>query len=862
MKVTFGGYWPVALLLGIPFLWWMAKHTATRLSPQHLNLLAAVRTAVIVLLALALMRPVWHRPGRWLSVVFALDVSGSIAPSFIDSSLKWVAAAVKDGSPGHARFLAFASDAMVVEKVEELSSVPIARGDSAPPGALDPRQTNIEQALSRALSSFEPNSLKHLVLITDGRETRGNLSRSLRQAERNGVRIFTVPAPVRGETDSWIEAVEVPHDVRAGASFEVMIQVFSRAPQVAMLELDHVDGRSLARQPIELPAGPSQVPFEIRFEETGSVAIEARLTAELDPFPDNNRQRQSIWIAERPKLLYVEGNPASARYLADALEDEGFEVTTATASGLPGTAEALEAYDAVILSDISASRLDEQKMRSLRSYVRDTGGGLIFIGGESSYGAAGYSETPVEEALPVRFSVKEKRKEVALVITLDKSYSMEGEKIELAKEACKAALDLLDDTHYFGLVTFDWYPKVTVPLQLANDKPRIRETIGKIKASAPTRIYPALEEAHKQLADSEAKVKHIIVLSDGMSYRLADGGESLIKDMVADEITISTVAVGLEADRELLGNIARWGNGRTYFTEEASQVPEIFIREAEIAVQDTLLEEPFRPKVTQSIEALKGIDFDAAPLLKGYVGTLPKETAEVLLESESGDPILARWHYGLGKAVAFTSDAKNRWASNWLTWDGYGKFWAQLVRKTMRQQDPSQLDLRVAREEDKAVVTLNALDPEGRFLNGIEPQIGVVAPDGSESSQSILQVGPGSYRIELPLAADPDSPNQFDLKSPASFDKGGDPIRSDAVFYSFPDEYRFHPPNVELLQTISRRTGGLYEPKIEDIFSDQGDSVTRPTPLWPFLAGLALFLYLVDIGVRRVPWLWKRFQQD
>ncbi len=862
MTATFGSYWPVVLLLGIPFLWWMAKRTTTRLSPQHLNLLLATRIAILLLLVLALMRPVWHRPGRWLSVVFALDVSGSIAPSFIDSSLKWMAAAMEEASPDHARFLAFASDAIVVERVEELSSVPIARGDTAPPGALDPRQTHIEQGLSRALRSFEPNSLKHLVLITDGRETRGDLSRSLRQAEREGVRIFTVPAAVRAETDSWVEAIDVPHGVKAGEPFEVMVRVFSRVRQVAMLELDHVDGESLGRQPIELDAGPTQVPFEIRLEQTGNVAIEARLTAELDPFPENNRQRQSIWIAESPKVLYVEGHPESARYLADALEDEGFDLTIATAAGLPRTADALEAYDAVILSDISASRMGEQKMRSLRSYVRDSGGGLIFIGGESSYGASGYSETPVEEALPVRFSIKEKRKDVALVIVLDKSYSMEGEKIELAKEACKAALDLLDETHYFGLVTFDWYPKVTVPLQLANDKPRIREIIGKIKASAPTRIYPALEEGHKQLADNESKVKHIIVLSDGMSYRLADGGEGQVMDMVADEISISTVAVGLEADRELLENIARWGNGRTYFTEDASRVPEIFLREAEIAVQDTLLEESFQPKVSQTIEAFKGIDFDAAPPLKGYVGTQPKETTEVLLESESGDPVLARWHYGLGKAVAFTSDAKNRWASNWLTWDGYGKFWAQLVRETMRQQDRNRFDLRVTREEDKAVVTLSALDLEGRFLNGIEPQIGVVAPDGSESTYSVLQVGPGSYKAELPLATHPDSPNQFDLKDPASFDNGSDPIRSGSVFYSFPDEYRFHLPDVELLQTISAQTGGVHEPKIEEIFSDQGDSVTRPTPLWPFLAGLALFLYLVDIGVRRAPWLWNRFQQD
>ncbi len=861
MKITFGSYWPVLFLLGIPFLWWMRKRTATLLSRRHLSLLVTVRTAIIVALALALMRPVWHRSGRWLSVVFALDVSGSISPSFIDSTLKWMAAAVEEASPSHTRFVAFASDAIVVENVEELSSVPVTRGDSVSPGALDQRETHIEKALARSLRSFDSNSLKHLVLVTDGQETKGDLSGPILQAEREGVRVFTLPAEVRADSDSWIDAVEVPDDVSAGEPFEVVVQVFSRAPQVGLLELGRVNGESLASKPIDLPAGPSRHSFEIRIEETGSVSIEARLTAERDPFPDNNRERRSLWIGERPKLLYVEGHPESARYLADALGDEGFEVTVATASGLPRSAQALDAYDAVILSDVSASRLDEQKMQSLREYVRDGGGGLIFIGGETSYGASGYSETPVEEALPISFDIKEKRKDVSLVIVLDKSYSMEGEKIELAKEATKAALDLLDDTHYFGLVTFDWYPKLMIPLQLANDKRRLHDIIGKIKASAPTRIYPALEEAHLQLADNESKIKHVIVLSDGMSYRLADGGEGQINDMVADGLTISTVAVGLEADRELLQNIARWGNGRTYFTEDASRVPEIFFREAEIAVQDTLSEELFQPKVTQAIEAFQGIDFDTAPPLKGYVSTQPKTTAEVLLVAEpDDDPILARWHYGLGKAVAFTSDAKNRWASDWLSWEGYGKFWAQITRKTMRQ-NRNLLDLRVYREGDKAVVKLDAMDRQGLYLNGMEPHIDLVGPNGNESRELAPQVGPGAYQLELPLSIDPDSHSLFNIETGALHPESEE-VGSRAVFYSFPDEYRFRPANTELLGSISERTGGQLDPEIEDIFAYHGGTATRPMPLWPILAGFALILYLLDIGIRRAPWLWDKFQQD
>lgn len=859
MKLTVSHTWPFLFLVGIYFLWWVRWRTASSLSQRHLNRTTVARSALVALLVLALTKPVWHRTGTWVSVVYVLDVSTSVSSTFIDSALQWIASATAQGSPAHARYIAFAANPKVVENVEQLRSLPVSSGESfdgpLSDGIIDQSSTNIESALLRALESFAPQSLKRLVLITDGHQTRGDLSRALWRAEGQGVRVFTVPATVRAEGDSWIEAIEVPDEVRAEEPFEMEVRVFSRRRTAATVELHHKGAQArseLGRKRIRLETGLNQIPFEIRLEETGPVTIEARLEAEGDPFPQNNHYFQSEWADHRPRVLYTEGHSESVSYLRDALRQEGIDVVTTPAALLPETARSLEPYDLMILSDVPAQSLNEGKMLALEKYVCDEGGGLIFIGGETSYGASGYSNTPVEEALPVRFRIQEKKKDVALVITLDKSYSMTGQKIELAKEAVNAAIDLLEESHQFGVVTFDWYPHVTVPLQLATDKSRIKETIGKITASATTKIYPALEKAYEQLTDSEAKVKHVILLSDGKSY--PDEFETLVTRMAEERMTVSAVAVGEEADWELLSNIALWGKGRSYFIEDAEKIPEIFIRETQIAVEATLEEEPFRPVLKRRTQAFRGIEFATAPPLRGYVNTLPKDTAEVLLESSSGAPILARWQYGLGKAVAFTSDAKNRWAIDWLAWDGYGKFWSQLVRETMRRDDRKELDFRVQRERDEAVITLTAVDEEGRYRDGIAPEVQIVGPMSTDSTMPIPQVGPGSYEVRFPLTISAESLYEFRLAGPSL--PGGTTAEdsSRALFYSYPDEYRLYPPNTELLRAISTQTGGEFDPEIEAIFADHGDTNTRPTPLWPYLASLALVLYLFDIALRRVPW--------
>ncbi len=849
MRLTFDTYWPLLLLLAIPYLWWVQRKTLADLTAKHLQLSATVRSSIVTLLALALMQPVIYRSGVWLSVAYLLDVSQSVSPPGIQAAMEWIQRTNDAGRPQQARFIPFAANSTVFESLDQLKKVNVtltqpqaalAQGERAP---IDQSATDIEGAIDTAIRSFAPHHLKRLVLISDGNENSGHMMDVLSRLKLEGVRVYAVPAEARTNRDVWVEAIMAPSEITAEELFPLEAHVYSQVDTSAEVEVKYGD-KTLGSRKVQLIRGLNRVAFEGSIkDEAGPVTLEAEVKAARDPFPDNNKFRTSIVVQGRPKILYVEGHPQSARYLEAALKAEGFSVTTVPSNAIPLNIEVLDAYDAVVLSDVARNTLNDQQMRTMATYVRDLGGGFILAGGENNYGEGGYSKTIIEEVLPVTFEAKkEKPESVAMIVVLDKSGSMGGQKIELAKEATKAPLQLLKDEDRFGVVAFDYNFYWPVRLQSVSNRTQIIQAISTIIAGGETNIYPALREAFIQLTGSSTEVKHVILLSDGRS--LPDDFQGLTQKMAEAKITVSTVAVGNGADRELLANIATWGKGRTYYLEEPTNVPQIFTEETELATGKTLREESFKPVVKKNVEAFKGIDFNAAPPLLGYVATKSKDTSEVLLESKRKDPILARWQYGLGKTVAFTSDLKDRWAVDWLRWKGYPKFWSQLIRETMRRRDDNEFDFRVVRDGNEAKVTINAIRKDGQFRNKLESQVRVISPDQSVSEVLVRQVGPGSYEAKFPLTK-----KGSYLFRAVGEDSGG---ASRVLAYSYPDEYHFYPPNTDLLRAISAETKGRFQPRAEDIFDPNGETTALPTPLWPYLTAAALLLYLTDVWLRRI----------
>ncbi len=846
MSLIFDTYWPLLLLVIVPYLWLVQRGSETDLSPKHLKFGGFVRSAIVVLLVLALMQPVLKRSGDWISVVYLMDVSQSVSPAAIQSSIKWIEDTNNAGRPNHARFIPFGSNSRVMDSLEQLKSVSVSAKESE--GSIDQSATDIEDAVDRALRSFAPHHLKRLVLVTDGNENAGHITNMLPRLKQEGVHVYTTPVPARTSHDVWVEAVMAPSHIASEEAFPVEVHVYSQVDTGGEVELK-VGDKSLDKRQVQLKKGLNRIAFEAHLsEDSGPVSVDASIKAAGDTFSENNVLKQSVVVEGKPRILYVESHPESAKYLKKALELEGFKVDAIAPENFPNAVDRLDAYDLIVLSDVARRSLSDDQMKTVATYVRDLGGGFILAGGENNYGAGGYSRTIIEEVLPVTFETrKEKPNSTGMIVVLDKSGSMGGQKIELAKEATKAPLDLLKDSDKFGVVAFDynfyWPVRFT---DIAGNRGTMIQAVSSIIAGGETNIYPALREAYIQLAGGGTEVKHVILLSDGRS--LPDDYQGLVTKMSDAKITVSTVAVGSGSDRELLQNISQWGKGRTYYIEDAARVPQIFTQETELATGKTLKEEPFKPIVKKTVEAFKGIDFKTAPNLLGYVTTKAKDTSEVLLEAptagENPDPLLARWQYGLGKTAAFTSDVKDRWAVDWLKWNGYPKFWAQLTREIMRRRDDDKFDFRVERVNNEAQITINAVEKDGQFRNKLQTDVRIIAPDQSTSDVKIRQIGPGAYAARTPLL------KKGTYMFRAIGDQTGGPSR--LLPFSYPDEYHFYPPNTELLRAIATETGGSFQPNGSEIFNPRGETTALPTPLWPYLAVAALLLYVTDVLLRRL----------
>ena len=833
-------YWALLVLLFIPCIWWAQRKTRVDLGRRQLRLSGIIRSAIIVLLALALAQPEIYQSTASLSVVYLLDISESVLPADIQTALRWIEETTDSGQLDHVRYIPFGANSAAFDRLDQASRVEIA--DNPAPGVIGQTGTNIEAALESALESFAPHHLKRVVLMTDGNENMGRFGTMVSRLKAEGVQVHTMPLRARSDHDVWIETIMAPSDVTSEEQFPLEVHVFSQTNTSGRVEVRE-GSRTLGDREVQLVQGINRVAFETNVKgESGPVTLEAEVTTPEDTFLENNKFRNSVVVNGQPRILYVEGRGQSAQYLPAALRTEGYTVTSLDAAALPSKPAELDSYDAVLLSDVARNNLSGPQMTALASYVRDLGGGFILSGGENTYGGEdGYSETEIEKILPVTFDAKRPHRSTAMIVVVDKSGSMGGPDFAYTKEAAKAPLAILANTDHFGVLAFDSAFFWAAPFQAAENRTEIAQLISELIPGGETDIYPPLEAAYNQLVNDESEVKHVILLSDGHTAK--DPFQSLVEKMAQARITVSTVALGTGADKALLASIAEWGKGRAYIVTDASRVPQIFQDESELATGITLRESPFVPVVRKNVQLLRGIDFKAAPRLLGYVATKPKDESHVLLESNRKEPVLARWQFGLGKTAAFTSDLKNRWAADWLRWNGYSKFWSQLVRETMRNRDNSELDLHVVQDGYRARITVEAIDKDGRFRNSLDAQLRVVTPDQSISDVAVRQTGPGFYEADFALTS----------KGAYIFRLIGESgAVSRTLAYSYPEEFHFYPTNTAPLRAISEATNGKFQPAPEDIFRRDGQTTRVPLRLWPIFASLALFLYFGDVYLRRV----------
>ena len=841
------------LLLLVPFLYYGYRRSLVDLSRTQRVMSLILRVIMVVLLILSVADVQYLKTDDKLAVLFLADISDSISDDGLTKATDYINTALKARDrEQHAGLIAFTDRAEVLQTEMKSGDAPQSqlaeiKKEWLQRDADAGDTTNIAQALETAWGLFPANVNKRIVLITDGVETQGDAIHAGLRGKDFGIQIDTVPIYPDDAPEVMLERIEAPVQVKQGAPFTVEVRIHSNHDDIAEVRL-FKNKFEVATQEVALTEGENRVVFPQTVTESGTLTYDAICRPTQDTRYDNNRALGIVSVTGKPKVLLIDENEAHARHLARALEDAQIRVDVRNGLGVPTELAELQNYELVIFSDVPANRLTQNQMELIRTYVQDLGGGFMMLGSENSFGLGGYYKTPIETLLPVRTDTEKKKEtpSLAMVLVIDKSGSMGGIKIELAKEAARAAVALLGRRDKIGVVAFDGSPFWISEMHDASDKQYLSQQIGSLTAGGGTNLYPALEQGYFALTETTAKLKHVIVLSDGQSQE--GDWYGIASAMHTDRITVSTVGIGSGADMNLLGNLANWGGGREYFTQDPYSIPQIFAKETVTASQSAIIDEPFIPHYIKPTQVLSGIDLELAPFLLGYVATQPRPTAEVFLVSDRGDPLLASWQYGLGKAVAFTSDAKARWASDWLEWPGYGKFWTQLARDTMRKTTLSNFHTEISQEKGVAHFALDALDDAGDFLNDLQSEISLISPDLKKKELTATQTAPGRYELDFSTQAV--GPYFLNIVQK----QGGEIVNTQVTgtVVSYPPEYLVHNANESLLRQLASVSDGKFNVSPEEAFRLPEEPVTRRIPLWRSLLVIVLCLLLIDIALRRI----------
>ncbi|HSU56319.1 MAG TPA: VWA domain-containing protein, partial [Candidatus Dormibacteraeota bacterium] len=832
----------LALLPTAAWVIWFAVKSDVQVSAWRHWTALIVRMLILLAVVFAIAGLQWLLPIEGMNIFFLLDRSDSIpspqqetAKLFVNKVSKQKDKVDKGG------IIVFGSEASI---------------ESSPNSAVDlqkiqavvgTERTDLAAAIRLGTAAFPENGQKRLVIMSDGNENVGDAMSAVVAAKPLGVTVDVVPMGVARANDVSVEKLQVPSKIKKGQPFETKIFVQADQAQMATVRL-YRNEQYLGEQKVELSAGKNLFTFPQTLPDAGFYSYDVQVDAPGDPLPQNNRAKSFATVRGDPRILIVSADPEQDKQLANALQMSHLEIKLTGINGFPGTLAEMQSYDAIFISNLAAGDLGADRQKLLESAVRDFGVGLVCVGGDQTYAAGGYRGTPLESTLPVNMELDSKKvlPSGAVVLVMHGMEFANGNQV--ARDCAQGVLAALGPQDEMGVVLWDGNEHWVFPLTKVGNKADLQRQIAGMNQGDLGSFQHILELAHEGLKKSNSNLKHIIVFSDG------DPGApsaELMQAIVGDRITLSTVLISGHSPPDTMTWMAEQGKGRFYNVSSPNDLPQIFIKETAVILKSAIYEEPFKPQLRSSSELVRGIGSGEYPSLLGYVATTPKARAETPLWTDKGDPLLAHWQYGLGRAVAFTSDAKPKWGKIWLNWDKYRQFWSQIGQWSLRRIENADLTTEINVDKGQGQIDVAALDEQGNYRNFINLKAVVVSPKGDKQTIQVEQTGPGHYEAKFPTK----EIGQYLVNLLEVQDGKVAASQTVGTSVNYSPEFTASEPNYNLLRRIAESGGGkMLEPDTPaaNPFQHDRKKTYQPRDLWEWLLRFAVVMFVVDVGVRRI----------
>lgn len=863
--------WLLLLLLIVP-AYLIARKGISAGSRAKATLTFALRVVVILLLTTALSNPTWERRGEGLTVTVILDRSYSIPLPLMEHSLNFLreAAEHRVNDADRVATITLGKDAQITATPDRYGAVN--SGLDEP----DRSATNLAAGIRLAMAIMPEDTANRIVLASDGNETVDSVLAAADMARANNVPIDVLVLEYEHRNEVIFERIVAPSRARLGQS--INLRMVLRSQNVASgtvhlrmndepLDLDpSSSGNGLY---VELDPGVRVIPITLRLDDPGPARFEATFeptSIEMDTMQQNNRALAVTFVGGEGRVLVLDESTTDSVMLVRALENADIAVDVRTPEALAGGLVFLSGYDAVVLANVPRWSFDDAQDRMLHAYVHDLGGGLIMVGGPQSFGAGGWIDSRVADALPVRMDPPQTRQmpRGALALIMHSCEMPQGN--YWSQEVARAAINALSRMDYIGIVEWNWAVQANsgatwaFPMQLAGDKQAALAATRQLVVGDTKNFHHLMQLAYDGLTSVNAGQRHAILISDGDP---SPPSAALIQAYIDAKITVTTIMVighGSALDRARMQMIANQTGGRFYHILNPTQLPQIFIKESQLVSRSLIQEGDYQPQVvTRMPGPVEG--YAAVPGISGYVLTAMRDgltqTPIVHRTTEGDDPIYAHWNFGLGRSIAYTSDLMGRWGTQWVSWDQFQAFWSQSIRWAMRPSTPANMMIHTRTEGDQTIVEVEALDSDASFLNFLQTSAVVLRPGHEADPLPLQQTGPGRYRGSFRTDEAGTYLVNVNYSTPAGAAGEGQGNLQAAVTVPYSREFRDVTHNAALMRQLAELTGGRVlsatDPSMVDLFY-RGDLIVPRSAkhIWDLLAIIAAALFLLDVAARRL----------